>query len=339
MAEEQAVGGEVVEQAPVGMDMEGAVADIADALNLTQQEEGEAPPAEGKDDAEGEAERPAVAEPEKAPPAAVDPADAPPDTWRKEAKEAWATVSPVVKEELRKREADISSYVERVKQPAAVGEKLNSIMAPYLPMFEKTGVDPWQNMEAMLRAQEMLLFGAPEQKLAMFQALAQQAGIKVEGGQLSAPEGAQAAYIQRLESRLNELAGSVKGVTAHVQEARLAELQSNVATFAQDTAAHPYFNEVADRIAHLIRNGAAANLDDAYQTAILADPIVRQKVLKDEVARAKASEAKASTERTEQARKAAKVNVRSSGRGRAVQPAGTIDDTLRDTLADINTRH
>lgn len=338
--EEQAVGGAEVEHTPVGMDMDAAVSDIADALGATPAEDEGAPlEGDGEDKAlaaEGAKEEAAAA---AAPaPIATDPADVPPDTWRKEAKEAWATVPPVVKEELRKRESDIAGYVERVKVPLGVGEKFTELLTPYLPMFEKTGVNPWENVTAMLKAQELLLFGSPEQKLGMFQSLAQQAGIKFDGSQLSAPPDATAQYVRQLEQRLSQLEGGVKQVTSTVQEARQAELHANVVAFAQDKETHPYFYDVADKITHFIQTGAATSLEDAYQLAVMADPITKAKVIEAEAARAAKSKAEAEAARVAVARKAGKVNVRATSRGKVVQPPGSIDDTLKDALAEINAR-
>ncbi len=342
MAEEQAAGGEVVEQAPVGMDMEAALADIAGSLALPQ-EEGEAvegqEAAPGNEVGEENALKSEVVDTEKAEPEKVEPNsnDIAPDTWRKEAKEAWATVPPVVKEELRKREADISSYVERVKQPVAVGEKLTGIMQPYLPMFEKMGVDPWHNIGAMLQVQERMAFGSPEQKLAMFQELANQAGIKFEGGQLSAQPNAQDQYVRQLEQRLSKLEGGVNQVTSTVQEARQKELMDNVTTFANDKA-HPHFFAVTDRITHLITTGAAKTLQEAYDLAILADPVIRQQVVEGEAKQLAEARTKADRERTVKARKSGVAVVRSTHGGKAVQPSGSIDDTLVETLAEIRAR-
>jgi len=320
------------------LDIESAVADIADSLSLTPAEEeplqdGDEPaPAAAKEDAalavEAKKEEPIVA--------STDPA---PDTWRKEAKEAWAAVPPVVKEEMRKREADISRYVEQVKVPVSVGEQFTKILEPYLPMFQANNINPWDNVTHMLKAQELLLFGSPETKLAMVQSLAQQAGVKLEGGQLSSTENSQARYIQQLEQRLGQLEGGVKNITSTVHEARTAELEGSIMAFAQDTEKHPYFFDVADKITHFIKTGAATNLDDAYQLAVMADPVTKAKAIDAEATRVATQKADAEKERVDKARKASKVNVRSTARGRAVQPSGDIDSTLKDTLAEIHARH
>jgi hypothetical protein len=339
MAEQQLIGGEQEVSTPVGMDMDAALADIASAIGAKPDELQESNSSEETGDHEDKALETEATEVKKAEPekAAANSADIAPDTWRKEAKEAWAGVPPVVKEEMRKRESDIASYVERVKQPIAVGEKLTEMIRPYLPMFQKTGVDPWHNIGAMLQAQERLLFGSPEEKLAMFGALAQQAGIKFEAGQLSAPPDAHAAHVRRLEERLAQLEGGVNQVTSTVQEARQKELMDNVATFAQDPA-HPHFYAVTDKISHLIRTGAVGNLQEAYELATMADPVIRQKVLEEQAGRLATTKAADEAARLKKARAAGKVLVRSTQSGKAAQPPGSIDDTLEETLAAIRAR-
>lgn len=332
--EHQVVGGEVTEVAPVGIDMDAALTDIADSLSLLP-EEPTAPAEPAETTPAVQEQEPAKAELGKV---EANPNDIAPDTWRKEAKAEWAAVPPAVKEEMRKREADIAGYVERVKQPVAVGERFTQIVTPYLPMFEATKTDPWANVEAMFKVQERLLHGSPEEKLAIVGMLAQQSGLKLENGQLSAAEGSTSQYIKALEQRLEKLEGGVSQVTSTVHEARAAEMQANVVKFAQDTEAHPYFYDVADRITHLIRAGAVSNLEEAYQTAIMADPITRQKVVQAEATRVAVSEATAAAERAVKAKQTSKVNVRATARGAAAQPPGSIDDTLKDTLAAIQSR-
>lgn len=336
MAEEIAPVAEVVE-APT-LNIEDAVADIADSLDLAggedeiqnaaKQEEAALTAEADKVEAEKGAESTKV----------VDPADQAPDTWKKEAKDAWAGVPPAVKEDIRRREAEYASYRESAKQPTAVAQTLEKVMEPYLPMLEKYGINAWDNISNMMKVQQELLFGAPEAKQAIIHNMAKAAGLTLEGSTLSAPADATQQYISRLEQRLTQLEGGVKGVTSTVQTARRQELENHIVAFANDTVNHPYFAKVADGLTHLIATGAAATLQEAYDLAVMANPETRALVIDSEAGRLAQQRASAATARAAKAQQASKANVRSNGRGKPAPAATTIDDTLKDALADINSR-
>lgn len=337
MAEPTEAATEVVE--PAGIDIEATVTDIAESLIAPEDRE-EA--AEVGEPSEGEATPAVKVEPEKAP-GTVDVlqpsnTDTPPDTWRAEAKTAWATLPPVVKEEMRKREADIASHVERMKMPVAVGERLRSLLEPHQAMFQATNTDPWKNIEAMMGVQQKLMYGSPEEKLAIVNAFAQQAGVKLENGQASLAPDATARYVRELEQRVASMETGVKSVTDVVQQARLAEMEANVRKFAEDTEAHPFFAEVADEITHLVTTRAARDLEHAYNMACSGNPVVRQKMFDAAVAKATTAREADAKAKAELARKASKARVRSSSTAATPQPLGDIDSTLKETLAEIRTR-
>jgi hypothetical protein len=320
---------------PAGLDVESAVADIAESLALVPAKEEEEPPKE----ADAPLAEPVPKEVPEAPPAAApEQVEAPPDTWRKEAKEAWTSVPPIVREELRKREQDIARYVETSKVPVSVGKQFTEVVTPYLQGFEKAGVNVWDSLSSMLKLQDLLSNGAPEVKSRVIHAMAQVAGVKLGEGEPPAPD-ATTQYVQMLEQRLEKLEGGVRNVASTVDEARVSELTEAVQEFAADTVQHPYFEEVASEISHFIQTGAAKTLQQAYDLAVAASPLTRQKYIDSEVARVTKERVAAEAEKVEKARKASGVRVRSTGRAKVEQPLGSIDDTIKDALADIRSRH
>jgi len=330
-----------LQQAPE-LDIAKASAEIAESLNLSPAPEEPEVPQE---------EKPAPAE-EAAPPAApvvpeAKPAETPapeadatpaPHTWRRDAKEAWAQVPPVVREEIVKREKDIQSYVEQVKPQVALATTFEKIVSPYLEMFSKANINVFQNYEATLQVQKVLAFGSPQEKMTLIAELAKNAGLQLDGTQLSAPPEAGQAYVAQLEARLAKLEGGFTQVHSTVQEARLQELETGIMAFLQDTEAHPYGVELADDITRIIEKGLATNLEEAYQLAVQANPITRKRSFDAEVAKQLQSRTAADSARADAARKAAGANVKSNGSRRTPPPVGDIDDTLKDALAAIHAR-
>lgn len=301
--------------------------------------EGQQPPADGKGapaPVEGQAQQPAI-------PAQ---SDVPPDTWRKEAKEAWAALPQTVKAEIAKREGDVARFVGEAQPSFQIAQTVHKTLEPYLPLLQRYGVDPIQHVGALLQAHTTLLFGQPEVKAQMFRNLAQQAGIDL--GKLAADpnaaaeaNGQQLAYIRSLEERVARMEMGVTGVTTHIQEGRVAELEQGIMAFANDVEQHPFFWELAQtgEIKALIDSGAARTLKDAYELAVYRNPVTRQKQLQLETTRSAAENAKKAAEKAAAARKATGANVRSRGAGR-VSSVGmeTIDDTLKEKLSEIRSR-
>jgi hypothetical protein len=127
-------------------------------------------------------------------------------------------------------------------------------------------------------------------------------------------------------------------VTSTIQEARAAELEQGIMAFMQDTEAHPFFMEVANDIAPLIESGAAKSLAEAYELAVLKNPITRLKQIERDAAKKAASDAAAQATKLAAAKKATGVNVKSRTAGKGAPPAESIDDTLRSTMAAIHSR-
>jgi hypothetical protein len=335
------------------LDIDAAVGSIAE--DLFDREE-----PLGSEDPETTPEAVATPEPDKAPPPAAGtsaaptaPApdsnavappsadDTPPDTWKKDAKEKWATIPPELRAEIRRREADISKFVGESQPAVQVGKNFEKVIAPYLETLQKHNINPWDHTAKLLQAHAALALGSPEQKVAAFSRLAAEAGIdisKLAAGGGEAANNPLFQHIQGLEAKIRQLEQGVTGVTTSVKEARVAELEQEVLKFAKDEEEHPFFYEVSDEITRLLSSGVAKTLDDAYRTAVSANPLTRQRLLERGVAAKMEETAKAQREAAEKAKKAAVVNVRSTGKGRAAPAKESIDDTLREALADIHSR-
>lgn len=335
---------------PAGMDMEAAATSIAESLNLVQKEE-HAPADEPAQPANDEAapaaesvaqEEPAPAEEPVAEPAATTPEDRPPDTWTKGGKERWASLTPEVKAEIRKREGDIAKFVQESQPALNVAKAFEKILSPFAENYSKYGIDPWRLTAELHAAHNQMVFGTPEQKAALFTALAERAGVDLKalatGTPGQDPNNAHQQELQRLNARIAQLEQGVNGVTSTVQAARVAELEQNVLAFAQDEEAHPYFWEVADDIQRFISSKAATTLEDAYALAVNANPVTRAKLLEAEVQKRNAAQAAEAAAKAAAAKRTAAVNVKSSGKGRVASNPQSIDDTLKEQLAKIHAR-
>src|SRR5881394_212083 len=315
--------------------------------------EGEAGETQAKDDSAATAptvgeEKPAAAAAEgnqAAAPAQAPPAERVPDTWRPEAKEKWAAVDPVVRAEIAKRESDVAQFVKEVSPSFNIAKQVTTIMQPYLPMLQRYGVDPFQHLSGLLQAHTQIVFGDPQTKAQMFRNLANQVGIDLsvlasDPNSAAQANNQQLGYIRALEERVAQMERGVTGVTSTIQEAREAELSQGIMAFASDTEKHPFFWEVAEsgEIKALIDSGAARTLNDAYELAVLKNPVTRAKQLALDSKAAAEAAARTNAVKTTAARKATSANVKSRGSGRLAPVEESIDETLRTTLTDIHNR-
>lgn len=270
------------------------------------------------------------------PAAAVPAALTAPVTWRPEAKAVWANLPPEAQKEVLKREQDIMQGLEGYKENAAFGKSFKQVLEPYLPMFQTAGLDPVKQVGNLMQAHITLATGTPEQKASLFQALARD--YKVDLGQLSYEAPFVDPAVQALQSQLNAVQSQLSRSEQEQLADKRAAYEQEVTKFASDPK-NPHFETVANQMAALLKGGIAANLQDAYDQAVWANPVTRAKEVERQQAESAAA-AKADAEaRAAAARKATAANVKAKPRsGNTAAPLGSIDDTLTETLAAIKSR-
>lgn len=316
------------------MDTNQVVDDMATALGMVEEPAGEEIPAKVEEPPAAQA---APADVEKAVP--VVEKDDSPGTWRPESKAKWAAIDPEVRAEVLKREADIARFVNESQPVLQTGKAVNDILAPYTSMFKQYNVQPVAHLKSLLEGHTAMVFGTPETKVTMLRQLAQNIGVDLKT--LVDPNAEPAKVdpaLSRVQQELAEIRNQTAQTTAAVNEAREAELASGIVAFAKDEVAHPHFWELADDMTALINSKSARSLEEAYEFAKMRNPVVRGKILELEATKLADARAVKERERVTAARKASSVNVKSRSGGRASSPGESIDDTLRDTMAAINSR-
>jgi hypothetical protein len=244
-----------------------------------------------------------------------------------------------VKQEILKRESDIFKGLESYKADANFAKGVKHVLAPYDQIMQQSGINPLQHISGLLQAHHIMATGTPQSKLAFFQKLAQD--YRIDLSTLgAAPAGNDAPYVdptvlalrQDLEGIQSRLARSDQ----EKQAAIVSENRRQVDAFAADPK-NLYFNEVADDMVILLNKGLATTIQQAYDEAIWRNPVVRAK----EIARTTAPVPTPTPVVTQvaKARAATAANVKTSAKsGSAATPLGSLDDTLKETLAKINAR-
>lgn len=312
---------------PGDFDVEAGVSRIAEGLGL----EAETPEVETPETPEPEA--PAEGAP-AAPAAAATPASpapvtrAPPQSWAKETHELWGKLTPEAQDQIERREKQMLDGLGQYKEYYGVGKSLSEAIAPFSQVLQQQGIEAPKAVSYLLAAHQRLTTGSEDQRRAAYQRLGEELGLAAATN----GDPAARAALEKAE-RLERLIADKESKS--LEQAR-EKTSAEVAAFASDPA-HPYFDEVAEDIITMI--AAGHTLKDAYDKAIWANPVTRvkeQSRLQQESEKQLREKAK---QEAENARKAKGANVRSQDTRKApTEPLGKMDDTLKETLRDIQSR-
>lgn len=322
-------------------DMTAAVASIADGLGLTEPDD-EVPAVELEDHAGDSVAEDVIASPsnEGVVPAAETPAPrAAPKSWAKEQHERWGKLDKDTQDYIEKREKDFLDGSEQYRGEAGYAKQLKGIIDPYKPMLAAMGVDETQAVQYLLNAQYRLTSGTAEQRASAYKQIGKDLGLALEqvDPNAAAPDAASQA-LANLQARLDKVDSDRAQELQERFNARLASAQDEVAKFQADPA-NEHFQEVASDMKQIIESDRTIPLAKAYERAVWANPVTREKeLLKRQTAAETERKEKLRTE-GEAAKRATAHNVRGvESRKAPTEKKGSMDDTMRDTLRAIKER-
>lgn len=339
MTEELADSGSSEVEAVVedGIDMEAAMDSISEDLfggkPVVKTEEGEEVQEglagkEPKEKPEGKAEE-KEEKPEE--PETTEAKRAVPKSWKKEMYGFWENLDPVVQDYVEQRELQMRDGLEKDRGDANLGRVMRDVMSPYSEMLKTQGIDESVMVRNLMNAHYRLSTADEAGKRDLINQIAQSYNVPLDGETQKVDPAIQALqnHIRGIEYKLN---------ASHEQALQQAHdrVTSEVEAFASDPE-HGFFDEVSDEIVPLINAGYS--LEDAYEKAIWLNPVTRQKEI-DRVAKEASDKAlEQAKQEAETARKAKAANVRGRDTAKAsTEPKGTIDDTLKETYRDIQSR-
>lgn len=260
----------------------------------------------------------------------------PPKSWEKDMHPYWSKLDPKVQQYYVKREKQMLDGLEQYKQDAQYAKPFREVLTPYQQMLQSLNMPPQQAVDALFKAHMRLTTGTPEQRRQAYLDLGKNLQIPMEQMAAQAPAPMD-PKLQELEQKFSFIEQQLTARQQADLQAAQAQASKEVEAFASDTKAHPYFDEVANDIAAFVQQGKP--LQDAYDAAVWANPVTRQK----EIARVQTEHEAKLKENARLAslpkRKAAGVNVASSGDGKVpTEPLGSLDDTIRSTMREIRSR-
>src|SRR3990167_7896596 len=283
-----------------------------------------------------------------------------PKSWPKEMHDHWAKTPPEVQQYWQTREKQMLDGLDQYKGAAQYGKTIQDAIAPFQQDIQAQGVDaqygktiqdaiaPFQQdiqaqgvdapraISFLLEANRRLTTGSVESRRQAYEELGRNLGLPSQAQPGAEPQAPLDPRIQTLEQRI----ASIQEAQTRQQQAALdaakAKSQAEVDAFAADPK-HAFFDEVHEDIVKFIQAGAS--LQEAYDRAIWANPVTREKQMQERLS----TEAEKAKERARldalPKKKAQSVNVRSRDTSRTpTEPVGSIEDTMRETLTKIKAR-
>ena len=236
-----------------------------------QSQEDEAPEVQAQDEQESEE---AVEEPQE-----YTPSVARPTTWKKEYLPLWDKLDKgegLSQDEARsllnynvQRENEFKKGVSAYKAEADNARSLTEAIAPFVPELQKNGIHPAAWINNLGRA-HMILSQAPyQQKVELFNKLAQDYGIDLNSnysGENTTQYQDPQAYA--LQQQIQQLQQQVQQVGSWKEQQEQGVLMSEIQRFSSDVDKHPHFEAVREQMAQLLENGLANDLESAYAKAV-----------------------------------------------------------------------
>jgi hypothetical protein len=305
-----------------GFDLDSSVATIASGLGLDipEPEDAEAPASVEAPESEAPEQTAAAPAPRQ-----------PPKSWAKEKHELWSKLPADAQDYYELREKQMLDGIEQYKGDAGYAKQLRDVISPYKAVLASQGVSETEAVQYLLNAHYRLTQGTPEERAAAYRQIGVDLGL--EQADETAPLD---PALKQLQQELHQVKSTLTAQQQAEYNKHKAQADAETNTFASDPA-NLYFNEVAQDMLPFVKAGAS--LKDAYDKAVWANPITREK----EIARRQTDDAAKLKERTkneaETARKAMNTNVRGAQTQKApTDPKGSMEDTMRDTLKKIKDR-
>lgn len=264
-----------------------------------------------------------------------------PQSWKKEMHPHWEKLPREVQAYYNEREKQMLEGLTGYKTDAEYGKSLRAVAAQHEGLLRQQGLDVPKAVGYLLNAHAELSLGTKEQKVAYLGKIAKQYGIDLAqpAADPNAPQ--LPPEVKALQDQVSHLTATMTEREQREYKAIQEKTMKEVDAFAADPK-NPYFEECADHICSLLKANPSTTLAQAYEAAVWANPVTRQK----ELARLQKEREEEDRKKTEAAVKAAKkgtsTNVRGRDTTRAPQaPAATLDkldDVMRETHEEIRSR-
>lgn len=248
-----------------------------------------------------------------------------------------------MREEIARRENDMFRGLAQYQGDANAFKGVKQALAPLEQEITARGMTHAQVVQSLAGVHMRLSDRSipAEQKLAFAVDLLKNYGIDLKAA--AAPDTGTPPYVDPEVMALREKMQALESKNTEAEQRRtLADRQQQereIKAWAED-GKHPYFYDVSDQMALLIRgSGGTMDREEAYQQAIKLNPVTWAKE-QDRIATEAATKAlQEQKDKAAEAERARRARIRTSGhQGGGAAPSGSMDETMKQTLVAIHKR-
>lgn len=258
--------------------------------------------------------------------------------WKKAALAEWEKLPEIARKEIERREADFHKGIEQYKAGAQQAQEWERTVQPFMATIQSFGVAPQVAVNELLKADHLLRYSQPQQKVQMLMKIAGDYGIdlqtlangiqQVAGEQVWQQQNPIDPRVQQLQHEIAQMKQQQFQAQQQAQTQEHSAIDAEIAAFAADPD-HEHFGILQQDMALLLQAGRAKTLDDAYEMAMRANPqtyqvwLAQQQQMQDAERKAKIAAAK----------KAGANVVRPNGRASvpAAQPSRSMEEDIAET--------
>jgi hypothetical protein len=261
-----------------------------------------------------------------------------PNSWTAPMKEVFPTLPANVQAYISQRETDLNKKLTAQDEDRNFGKRIKEITAPYSAIMTAEGAQPEEAFKSFLNTAYILRTGNAQTKAQALRTIARQynvdLGAPLQQGLPQHPE------IAELRATVQELQRGRQAEIQQRQSQEESQVRGQVEAFSAADG-HEHFEQVKPLMATLLRDGQAADLQDAYDKAIWATPEIRSTLTAAGIQAAQQKRV-SSTQAQADAAKRAAVSV-TGGPGGA-RPQGqqvqerSLEDEIRANMAAANSR-
>ena len=251
-------------------------------------------------------------------PAAQEPWRAMPKSWKQEMRDYWGKQDPAVMQYVHQREEEALRGIGQYKQ---VADRWGTVLKPYEQQIRQYGIDPYSAVSNLVAVHTVLRHGNAQQKAQVAAMLERDYGLsqyyRGQQGQAAAPTGPD----------LSPLNNRLATVEQMLQQRALGDASTEVEKFIGDPS-NEFAPAAAPKMLELLESGRASSLKEAYDLAVKTDPVLFERFIEKRIKAATTPPARPPTNT-----RPSRVPPSTTGKAR-----GTIEDTMRETLANITQR-
>jgi hypothetical protein len=218
----------------------------------------------------------------------TDPATTPvaikaPGTWTPAAREHWATLPQEVRDEVYKRERDVSKALSHSTEARRFTQEFNQAVQPFLGFIAAENSNPLQATVNMMQTAALLRVGTPQQKTQVVVDIIRNFGIDLMALD-SALAGVQQQHQDPASLVQQHVQAALRPILQQQEEYQRqfastidSEVDQELSEFA---GKHEFYGDVKETMADIIemaaKRGGHMGLSTAYERAILLHEPVRR---------------------------------------------------------------